>query len=110
MSTPDPVAPPGCIRDRVFVSYSHLDAQWLDKLREFLHPDIRNGRIDYRDDHNLAPGEKWYEELAGYIAHARVAVLLVSPNFLASDFIREKELPLILGGRGAGADQSSGSR
>jgi len=83
-------------RDRVFVSYSHLDKEWLDKLREFLHPDIRNGRIDYRDDRNIEPGDKWYEELVDYIGHARVAVLLVSPNFLASRFIMEKELSLIL--------------
>ena len=83
-------------RDRVFVSYSHLDKEWLDKLREFLHPDIRNGRIDYRDDRNIEPGDKWYEELVDYIVHARVAVLLVSPNFLASGFIMEKELSLIL--------------
>ena len=96
MSTPNPALPSSQLRDRVFVSYSHLDAQWLDKLRDYLQPDIRNGRIDFRDDRNLVAGDDWYREIAGYIAHARVAVLLVSPNFLASSFIMEKELPLIL--------------
>jgi tetratricopeptide (TPR) repeat protein len=81
------------------LSYSHLDAHWLDKLREVLHPDIRNGRIDYRDDRNLVAGDDWYQEIAGYIARARVVVLLVSPSFLASSFIMEEELPLILEAR-----------
>jgi tetratricopeptide (TPR) repeat protein len=102
VSTPGPVSPSPKKRDRVFVSYSHLDNEWLNKLREFLNPDIRNGRIDYRDDRNLEPGDDWYKLLVEYIAHARVAVLLVSPHFLTSRFIMEKELPLILEAEGQG--------
>jgi tetratricopeptide (TPR) repeat protein len=102
MSTPATVSPAFQTRDRVFVSYSHLDKEWLDKLREVLLPDIRNGRIDYRDDRNLAPGDDWYQEIVQYVARARVAVLLVSANFLASRFIMDQELPLILEAEGHG--------
>jgi tetratricopeptide (TPR) repeat protein len=83
-------------RDRVFVSYSHLDSDWLDKVRSVLDPDVRNGRIQYFDDRELEPGDPWYKEITDAIDHAKVAVLLVSPNFLASRFIGEDELPRIL--------------
>jgi hypothetical protein len=83
-------------RDGVFLSYSHLDSGWLDKVRTVLDPDVRNGRIQYFDDRELEPGDPWYKEFTNAIDHAKVAVLLVSPNFFASRFIAEDELPRIL--------------
>ena len=83
-------------RDRVFVSYSHRDSEWLDRVRAVLNPDIRNRRIQYFDDRELEPGDPWYKEITDAIDHAKVAVLLVSPNFFASKFITEDELPRIL--------------
>lgn len=83
-------------RNRVFVSYSHKDNEWLDKLRTVLAPDIRNDRVDYWDDRELQPGDPWYAKIIDGISAARVAVLLVSPNFLASRFIMEEEVPRIL--------------
>ncbi len=90
---------PSLNRDRVFVSYSHLDQEWRDKLRAVLAPDIRSDRIDYWDDRELEPGAPWLDHIIEGIARARVAVLLVSPNFLASRFIMEEELPRILKAR-----------
>jgi hypothetical protein len=90
MSTPPPP------RDHVFVSYSHKDVAWLDLLTNELAPDIRNGRIDYFDDREIDPGELWDARIAGAIARARVAVLLVSPNFHASAYIMQRELPPLL--------------
>src|SRR5436853_1099794 len=87
---------PSLNRDRVFVSYSHLDKEWLERLRDALAPDIRNDRIDYWDDRELQPGDEWFDSIVQAIARARVAVLLVSPNFLASRFIMQEELPRIL--------------
>lgn len=83
-------------RDRVLVSYSHLDVEWLNRLRQVLAPDQRNARIDYWDDRDVAPGDPWYDRILDGIARARVAILLVSPNFLASRFIMQEELPRIL--------------
>lgn len=83
-------------RDRVFVSYSHLDSKWLDRVRAILNPDIRNHRIQYFDDRELEPGDPWYQEITDAIDHAKVAVLLVSPNFFRSKFIAEDELPRVL--------------
>jgi len=89
-------------RDRVFVSYSHKDKEWLEKFSAVLAPDIRNGRVDYWDDRELQPGDPWYENILAGIRTARVAVLLVSPNFLASRFIMEEELPRILAAQDEG--------
>jgi hypothetical protein len=87
---------PALPRDRVFVSYSHKDAEWLEHLKNALAPDIRNNRIDYFDDRGIGSGERWYETIMEAIDRARAAVLLVSPHFFASDFIRTEELPRIL--------------
>jgi tetratricopeptide (TPR) repeat protein len=89
-------------RNRVFVSYSHKDKDWLNKFRDVLAPEIRNGRVDYWDDKELQPGDPWYDRIIESISVSRVAVLFVTPNFLSSRFIMEDELPRIIKASGDG--------
>lgn len=86
----------------VFVSYSHQDVAWLDGLRKLLAPCFRENRIAWWDDTAIRPGDDWEEKIDQAIGTARVAVLLVSANFLASEFIAKKELPFILRAAAAG--------
>ena len=77
----------------VFISYSHKDEDWKDRLVSHLGVLQQEGLIDLWNDRRIGAGEDWYQQIKEAIARASVAVLLVSADFLTSKFIRSKEIP-----------------
>lgn len=89
-------------RTNIFVSYSHLDREWRDRLELHLALLQRQDRVDLWSDTRIAMGQGWAEEIEAALANAHVAVLLVSPAFLASEYIWREEMPRIMTHQAAG--------
>jgi hypothetical protein len=87
----------------VFVCYARADncsedkrLKWLDRLLEFMRPVTRFGEVKAWSDDSISPGGTLDSEIRYALDCARIAVLLVSPAFLASDYIACSEVPVLL--------------
>jgi hypothetical protein len=84
------------MRDSVFFSYCREDFRWLNELKASL-ADIRNQvRLNMWDDSRISPAAEWRREIDEALSTAAAAVLLLSPDFFASEFISKYELPPLL--------------
>jgi tetratricopeptide (TPR) repeat protein len=80
----------------VFISYSHQDEAWKERLVTHLAGLERDGRLRTWSDALIRAGQHWLPEIEAAMEDARVAVFLISPHFLASAFIHDRELPRFL--------------
>lgn len=77
---------------KVFVSYSHKDEAALGRLHTHLAVLRREGRIDEWFDREILAGREIDAEVAERLEFSGLFLLLVSPDFLASDYCVEREM------------------
>ncbi|MFN7115521.1 MAG: TIR domain-containing protein [Saprospiraceae bacterium] len=77
---------------KIFISYARKDADYKDELLVHLKPLKRNGIIEAWHDSDVEAGDEWEPEILRQLETADVLLFLVSPNFMASDYIYNKEI------------------
>ncbi|HEX7956988.1 MAG TPA: COR domain-containing protein [Pyrinomonadaceae bacterium] len=77
---------------RVFVSYSHKDERQLNELKTHLSPLERLKLIETWYDRRIVAGEDFGEKINENLDSADVILLLVSADFIASNYCYEKEM------------------
>ncbi|MBN2433828.1 MAG: leucine-rich repeat domain-containing protein [Spirochaetes bacterium] len=85
-------------KQKIFVSYSHMDSKWREIVWPYLHALSNMGfEIDpWIDNRQLKAGQIWRDEIQKALDSARIGLCLISMNFLNSDFIMKHELPELL--------------
>jgi hypothetical protein len=80
----------------VFISYSHKDERWKNQVVTHLGVLGKQGLLDIWVDTKIGAGEDWYAEIKAAMRRAKVAVLIVTADFLNSPFILGEEVPALL--------------
>ncbi len=84
------------VQSEVFISYSDRDEVEKDYLLSHLGVMQVAGLIDLWNEDRIEAGSDWHDEIHQAIARAKVAVLLITANFLNSEFILETEITELL--------------
>jgi len=90
-------------KKRIFVSYSHADEEWCDLFQRQLKSVHDPLEYDiWIDSGKIEVGSQWRARIEQGLRDTDVALLLISDNFLSSDFIRNEEQAPLLARRDAG--------
>src|SRR5438128_8216509 len=66
--------------------YAHEDEALLNKLKTHLRPLQRQELIDVWHDRDISAGTEWEQEIKKHLNEAKIILLLVSPDFMDSDY------------------------
>jgi TIR domain len=80
----------------VFISYSHQDMAWFDRIDRILARIERAGDATFWTDKKIKAGERWLDVIRSRLDSATAAILLMSQSFLERPFIRDEEVPVLL--------------
>jgi hypothetical protein len=83
-------------RATVFISYSHKDEDWKDRLVTHLGVLSAQGVLNVWQDRLISAGDDWRKNIEDAMRAASVAVLLVSADSLTSEFILNEEMRPLL--------------
>src|SRR2546421_1308138 len=76
----------------IFLCYARKDQVVLSDLKTHFAPMLRLGLINVWHDTDISPGTTWEEEINKHLNTAHIILLLVSPDFMASDYCYSKEM------------------
>jgi hypothetical protein len=76
----------------VFISYSHQDEDLTDELYVHLSTLIRQKKIQPWQDRAIEAGQEWDEAIKARLESADIILLLVTPQFIASDYCFDQEM------------------
>ena len=93
-------------RVRVFISYSHQDDDLRERLRAHLSQLERDGLVEAWDDRAIPAGGEWADEIDRRLEQADVILLLVSADFIRSDYCYRKEMRRALDRNAAKEDRA----
>jgi len=91
-----PPAPAPSRKLKVFVSYAHEDEPYLKALDKHLAFLKRSERIELWSDSALHAGEEWDQSIKQSLSQADIVLLLISADFMASQYIWDHELQLAM--------------
>ncbi len=77
---------------KVFFCYAHEDEYLLEKLKTQLKPLLRQGLIDVWYDRDISAGAEWEQEIRRHLNTADIILLLVSPDFMDSEYCYSTEM------------------
>ena len=81
---------------KLFLSYSHQDDELRKELEKHLAALRREGAIDVWHDHRIGPGDEFAQEISNQLESADIVLLLVSSDFLHSDYCYDIEMKLVV--------------
>lgn len=76
----------------IFISYSHEDESYKDKLEKHLSILKRNSIVETWHDRKIIPGEEWDKKIKDELETAQIILLLVSVDFLSSNYCYDIEI------------------
>ena len=76
----------------IFCCYAREDQDLMKALRKHLMPLHRRGLITIWSDTDIDAGEAWEEEIKKHLDSAHIILLLISPDFIASDYCYSTEM------------------
>ena len=81
---------------KVFYSYAHKDKKLKDELDKHLANLKQQGLISTFYDQDITAGKEWVQEIEQHLEDANIILLLISPDFIASDYHYGREMKLAL--------------
>src|SRR5690348_9236809 len=77
---------------KIFFCYAHEDETLLNQLERHLSPLQREGLIEVWHDRNISAGTEWNQEIKKQLNEAHIILLLISTDFLASEYCYSTEM------------------